>query len=322
MEHTTLGRTGLDVSEICFGCWQLSDEWGPVERDDAIEAIRRARELGVTFFDTAQAYGFGASEKLLADALGDGIGDDELTIATKGGLRPTDDGGVRRDSSPEWIRQGVEESLEHLGLEAIDLYQVHWPDPDVPFEETAGALDELRDEGKIRHIGVSNFDDTEMAAFSETAKVETLQPPYHLFRRHIEDDILPWCASNKVGVMVYGPLAHGLLAGKLGPMSSFAEGDWRQGHPMFTGTTLRRNVEVVENLRGWTADHDMSLVELAVAWTLARKEVDVAIVGARTAEHIEGTAGASGISLSETQLGEIDDISARGDQTWGPTPED
>src|SRR4051794_20673737 len=228
MRTTTLGRTGLEVSPIAFGTWQLGGEWGSFDESVAIDAIRDARELGINFFDTAQAYGFGASERLLGRALGPEIADrrDEIVIATKGGLRMTDEGLVR-DSSPGWLRSGVEASLEALGTDYIDLYQVHWPDPETPFAETAGALGELVDAGKIRHIGVSNLDARQMDEFSRTRQIETLQPPYHLFRREIEAETLPYTGEHDIGVLVYGPLAHGLLTGTMGEQTTFADDDWR-----------------------------------------------------------------------------------------------
>ena len=214
MKTTVLGRSGLEVSRIAFGAWQLGGDWGQFDEAAAVAAIRRARELGVNFFDTAQAYGFGASERLLGKALRDELiaHRDELVIATKGGLRMTDAGMVR-DASPQWLRAGVDASLAALGIDHIDLYQVHWPDPTVPAAETAGALRELVAEGKIRHVGVSNYDAAQMAEFAATLPVETLQPPYHLFRREIEDEVLPYTRQHNIGVLVYGPLAHGLLTG-------------------------------------------------------------------------------------------------------------
>jgi aryl-alcohol dehydrogenase-like predicted oxidoreductase len=177
--------TDLQVSPICFGTWQLGGDWGGFDERDATAAIRHALELGVNFFDTAQAYGFGASERLLGSALAPELGSrrDEVVIATKGGLRPNGDGAVVRDASPTWLREGVEQSLRALAVDHIDLYQLHWPDPAVPVAETAAALQELVDEGKVRHVGVSNFDAPQMAAFARTRPVETLQPPYHLFPR-------------------------------------------------------------------------------------------------------------------------------------------
>jgi hypothetical protein len=213
MKHTILGKSGLDVSRIAFGTWQLGGDWGPTDTVAAMEAIRRAADNGVTFFDTAQAYGFGQSEQLLAVALRH-LPREQLVIATKGGLRPSGNG-VARDASPAWIEKGVDASLRALGTEYIDLFQMHWPDPATPFEETAEALAKLIADGKIRHVGMSNFDVEQIETFSATLPVETLQPPYHLFRRDIEAEVLPYTAANDIGVLVYGPLAHGLLGGHL-----------------------------------------------------------------------------------------------------------
>lgn len=210
MQITTLGHTGLQVSRIAFGTWQLGGEWGSFDEQQAISAIRHARELGVNFFDTAQAYGFGKSEEVLATALRSELdrNRDDLVIATKGGVKP---GGERpRDARRDFLREGVESSLRALKLDHIDLYQVHWPDEQTPAEETAAALQELVDEGKIRHVGVSNYTAAQMVAFDRTRPVETLQPPYHLFRRGIEDEVLPYTREHNIGVLTYSPLASGL----------------------------------------------------------------------------------------------------------------
>src|SRR5215210_3486681 len=223
MDKIRLGITGLEVTPLVFGTWQLGGEWGDFDEREATAAIRRARELGINLFDTAQAYGFGASERLLGRALRDELktNRDALVIATKGGLRMTGDGLVR-DSSREWLREGVEDSLRALRVDHIDLYQVHWPDPNVAFAETGEALEELVEEGKIRHAGVSNFDAHQMDEFARTRPVESLQPPYHLFRRGIETDVLPYAQEHDIGILVYGPLAHGLLSGALGEDTEFA----------------------------------------------------------------------------------------------------
>src|SRR3984893_6718546 len=182
MEKTRLGRSNLQVSRIAFGTWQLGGDWGATDEAAAIAAIRHAADQGINFFDTAQGYGFGASEELLARALA-GRPRDEVVIATKGGLRPTRNGGVVRDSSSAWIRRGGDQRLAALGTDYIDLYQVHWPDSNTPFEQTAQVLAGLKPDGKVRYVGVSNFGAEQMAEFSRTLQVETLQPPYHLFRR-------------------------------------------------------------------------------------------------------------------------------------------
>lgn len=322
MKTITLGRSGLTVSRIAFGTWQLGGDWGGFDEDTAVAAIRRARELGVNFFDTAQAYGFGASERILGRALRDELARDrdELVIATKGALRGTD-AGVVRDASPEWLRRGVDASLTALGVDHIDLYQVHWPDAKVPAAETAGALGELVASGKIGHVGVSNYSAEKMAEFAETLPVETLQPPYHLFRREIEASTLPYTRANDIGVLVYGPLAHGLLTGTLTESSTFDATDWRGRSPVFAGDAYRDNLAVVRELATFAADHGMTVSQLAIAWTLANSDVHVSIVGARSADHIEDSLAAADITLSDTDLAEIEKIMASAQPVDGPSPE-
>jgi aryl-alcohol dehydrogenase-like predicted oxidoreductase len=322
MKTTTLGRSGLQVSRIAFGTWQLGGDWGEYDEDTAVAAIRRARELGVNFFDTAHAYGFGVSERLLGQALRDELTRDRdgLVIATKGALRRTASG-VVRDASPGWLRAGVDASLTALGIDHIDLYQVHWPDSKVPAADTAGTLAELVAEGKIGHVGVSNYSAAQMAEFAETLPVETLQPPYHLFRREIEASTLPYTRANDIGVLVYGPLAHGLLTGTLTEDTTFAEDDWRGRSPVFAGETYRANLATVRELAKFAADQGMTVGQLAIAWTLANPDVHVAIVGARSTAHIEDSLAAADLTLSTADLAEIDTIMASATPVDGPSPE-
>jgi aryl-alcohol dehydrogenase-like predicted oxidoreductase len=323
MDRVRLGRTGLQVSPIAFGAWQLGGEWGDFDEPEAIAAVRHARELGVNLFDTAQAYGFGASERFLARALRHELDAhrDDLVIATKGGLRLAEDGLVR-DSSRSWLRRGVEESLRALGVDYIDIYQVHWPDPNVAFEDTAEALGELVQEGKIRHVGVSNFDGEEMAEFSRTRPVETLQPPYSLLHRAIEEDALPYCLEHDVGVLVYGPLAHGLLTGGIDEETKFAPDDWRAESPDFDGEAFERSLEAVRELSEFAREAlGCSVAQLAIAWVLANPAVDVALVGARHPGHIADSVAAAELELNDGDLEEIDRIMAGSTPVVGPSPE-
>ncbi len=323
LNPVALGTTGLKVSPVAFGTWQLGGEWGSFDEDEGIAAIRDARELGINLFDTAQGYGFGASERLLGRALRGDLDNrrDEVVVATKGGLRMAETGLVR-DASPAWLRSGVEDSLRALGIDHIDIYQVHWPDPKVPFSQTATALQELVDEGKIRHVGVSNFNAAQIAEFAQTRPVETIQPPYHLFRRDIEAELLPYAREHDIGVLVYGPLAHGLLSGAMRADTSFAEDDWRSASPAFTGTVFNRNLEVVEQLKRFAAEQlGCSVAQLAVAWTLANPAVNVAIVGARHPKHIEESLAAAELRLTQADLEQIDRIIAGSVPIGGPSPE-
>jgi aryl-alcohol dehydrogenase-like predicted oxidoreductase len=321
-ERTTLGMTGVEVSRICFGTWQLGGEWGGFDEAEATAAIRRALDLGINFYDTAHGYGWGESERLLGSALAGELRSDRdsLVIATKGGLRIEGDN-LQRDSSPAWLREGVDRSLDALGVDYIDLYQVHWPDPDTPFAETAAALQELVDAGKIRHVGVSNFDAAQMAEFARTRPVETLQPPYHLFRREPEDEILPYCREHDIGVLVYGPLAHGLLTGAMGEDVTFPDDDWRRGSDLFRGESLKRNLAAVERLSELAREGGYSVSQLAIAWTLANPAVHAAIVGTRNAEHIAEGVEAAALSLSDDDSRRIDEIMSDAVQVGGPYPE-
>ncbi len=322
MRYTRLGETTLEVSRICFGTWQFGGEWSGLVRDRAVAAVHEALDRGINFFDTAQAYGFGASEELLAEALGRRLGEhrDRLVLATKGGLRRAS-GRLVRDASPDGLRRGLEESLERLGTDRIDLYQLHWPDPATPIDRTARALDDFVAEGLVRRVGVSNFDERGMAAFEETRKLDALQPPYSMLRRDIEEAVLPYCRSHGVGVLCYGVLAHGLLSGTYGLDASFPEEDWRHESPIFRGESLRRNVDVIRRLERMASGLSCTVAQLAVSWTLSNPDVDVAIVGARSPEHIAAAAAAADLELGEAELAAIDRILEDAAPIGGPTPE-
>lgn len=311
----------MEVSRIAFGTWQLGGDWGSFDEEQAVTAIRHARELGVNFFDTAQAYGFGKSEEVLGRALRDELkrDRDSLVIATKGGINP---GGERpRDARRTNLRQGVTESLSALGVDHIDLYQVHWPDERTPAEETASALQELVDEGKIGHVGVSNYDAAQMADFDRTRPVETLQPPYHLFRRGIEREVLPYTREHDIGVLAYSPLASGLLTGRLSTESTFESSDWRAHSSAFQGETFRRNLDIVEQLSRFAAERGTNVSQLAIAWVLAQQGVHAAIVGARSSGNIENSLAAADLELTPQDLNEIDSITSSAVSVEGASPE-
>ena len=319
MRRIKLGATDLEVSRICFGTWQFGGDWGEIDRGEAIAAVARARELGIDFFDTAQAYGFGASEELLAEAL-QGVPREQIVLATKGGLRKEGEE-LLRDSSPQWLRAGLEASLRHLRTDYVDIYQVHWPDPSTPFAETAAALEQFVREGKVRYVGASNYDTLQIAELAMTRRLDTLQPPYHMLRREIEDATLPYCEEHDIGVLAYGPLAHGLLSGSFTRDSQLAADDWRAGSDLFSGESFARNLEIVERLKELARELEITVAQLAIAWTLANPAVHVAIVGARRAAHIEGAAPAAEVDLDADTLARIEEILAQAAMVGGPTPE-
>ena len=320
MRHVRLGQTDLQVSAIAFGTWAFGGDWGAADLEAGRDAIDYALSLGINLFDTAQGYGFGVAEELLGRALRERADREDVIIATKGGLRMDGDR-VVRDASRDWLRRGVASSLRHLDTDYIDIYQVHWPDLHTPPQETAEALAELVAEGKIRYVGVSNYDADQMETFGHFGPVRTLQPPYHLFRREIEDAVLPYTAAHDIGVLVYGPMAHGLLSGQMTESTTFAADDWRSHSTDFTGATFHRNLAVVEQLKEFAKQRDITLPQLAVAWTLANPGVHVAIVGARRPGQLTETAAAADIMLSEPDLKEIDEILTDAVPVWGPHPE-
>lgn len=243
-----------------------------------------------------------------------------MLVATKGGLR-MEGGRLLRDASGRWLREGVESSLRNLDTDYVDLYQVHWPNEHTPAEETAGAMEDLMREGKIRHVGVSNYDVKQLEDLARFGKVETVQPPYHLFRREIEDEILPYAMDHDLGVLVYGSMAHGLLTGTMTPKTRFARDDWRAESPDFAGETFRRNLAVVERLKTVARHRGITLPQLAVAWTLAHPAVQVTIIGARRPAHLEESAASVEIELAPVDLAAIDAALADAAPVWGPHPE-
>jgi aryl-alcohol dehydrogenase-like predicted oxidoreductase len=322
MQYTQLGERGPRVSRIAFGNWSAGGDWGRVDRDAAIAATREALDLGINLFDTARAYGFGAAEQLLGDALAPEIRSNRgsLVIATKGGLRH-DNGQTVRDSSPAALRRDLEASLRDLGTDYVDIYQVHWPDPATPITTTAETLDAFVREGLVRAVGVSNFDARQMATFQSVRPIDTLQPPYHLFRRDIEATILPFAREHGIGVLVYGPLGHGLLSGRMTVDTTFAPDDWRSKSDLFVGDAFRRNLAVVDQLSQFAARRGATIAQLAIAWALANPAVDVAIVGARSPEQIRETAPGAYLPLSPDDRAQIGLI-LRGDvAVAGPAPE-
>jgi aryl-alcohol dehydrogenase-like predicted oxidoreductase len=320
MQQVRLGRSGLMVSRLAFGTWQLGGDWGPTDTGAALGAIQRAVDAGVTFFDTAHAYGFGQSEQLLSAALR-GVSRDQVVIATKGGLRRTD-AGLIRDASARGIREGIDASLRALGTDYIDLYQLHWPDPATPFDETAEMLASLRTEGKIRNVGVSNFDLEQMEAFETALPIETVQPPYNLFRRDVEAEVLPYTAAHDIGVLVCAPLAHGLLSGSLRPDTRFARDDWRSKSPMFGSGTYARNLRAVAGLNALASELGLTLPQLAIGWALHNPAVAVAIVGTRDRTHIDEALAASAIEPDDEVLQRINDLMVEAVPVAEPSPEE
>ncbi|MFQ5892804.1 MAG: aldo/keto reductase [Nitrospinota bacterium] len=305
MEYRPLGPSELTISIQGLGCWAMGGKgWGPVDDTESIAAVHRARDRGVTFFDTADAYGFGHSEAILAQALGpDRSG---LVVATKGGLAWDDRGRIRHDCSPGHLQGALEASLRRLRVERIDLYQIHWPDPDVPVEETIGWAFDQVSAGKIHAVGVSNYDTEQMERALSVGPIASLQPPYSLLDRGVETAILPFCRKKSIGVVCYSPLGMGLLTGKFGPESIFS--GWRASDEKFQAERYRANLRVVERLKPLAAQMGLTVGQLALAWVMGRPGVTSAIVGAKRPEQVDENVQAVGTVLDEAEEATMDEI--------------
>ena len=279
--------------------------WGAANDDHSIATIRKALDLAINFFDTADVYGQGRSERLLAEALGNQR--KEVFIATKVGLRWNNKGQIRNDLSADHILNAVDASLKRLQTEYIDLYQVHWPDPATPVEETMEALMKCLDAGKVRHLGASNLSPEQLAAFREFGPIETLQPPLNLFERQAEVQLLPICHKENIGVLAYGPLCRGLLSGKFRADHVFKE-SVRKRDPLFQGGNFRRNVAIVDELKVVAEENDRTVAQLAIAWVLAHSAMSVALCGARQEWQVEESSKAANWVLAEQELKRIDQI--------------
>ncbi len=316
MQTRILGNSDLNITLVGYGAWAVGGSgwqfaWGSQDDDDSIAAIHRALELGVNWIDTAAVYGLGHSEEVVARALKRWSGHRPY-VFTKCGLRWDAQGNVQKILSADSIRREAEDSLRRLSLDVIDLYQVHWPpDPDSPaLEEGWSTLADLKREGKVRWIGVSNFNVQQLKRARKIAPVTSLQPPYSLIHREIEDEILPYCLREGIGVIVYSPMASGLLTGAMTRerAARLSKDDWRKGHPDFTEPNLSRNLELVDRLREIAKRHNRSVGEVAIAWTLRNPAVTGAIVGARNARQAEGVMRAGDLRLSDKEVSEIEEF--------------
>ena len=310
MEYRELGKSGLQVSVIGFGCWESGGEYGAYEPDEVIRAVHRALDLGVTLFDTARAYGFGRSEELLARALGPRRQD--VVVVSKVGLERAPDGRYLRDSSRATLMAGLEQSLRALRTDHVDLLLIHWPDRSRSWAEAMDVLLDIKRSGKARHIGVSNFRSDDLRASAPLAPLAANQVGYNLFDRRWERDVFAAAGELGIGIMAYGPLAHGLLTGRLAADDRFQETDWRSrgdvfGQPLLEPDNLAANLAVVDRLRGPAAALGMSVAQLAIAWVLHNPLVAVALTGCRTQGEIEENAGAAGRSLDPATVAAIEE---------------
>ena len=311
LNTTQLGHTGLEITRVGFGAWAIGGGgwefgWGPQEDDQSIAAINRALELGVNWIDTAAAYGFGHSEEMVGRAL-QGVSERPY-VFTKASLLEGPGRRVVHSLKRDSILREAHASLERLGIDAIDLYQIHWPIPDQDIEEGWSTFAELKAEGLVRHIGVSNFDVEQLERIQQIAPVETLQPQYSLIEREIEQDILPFAQREGIGVIVYSPMSSGLLTGRMTRerIASMPEDDWRKHDPRFREPELSRNLALVDRLRVVAERHHTVPGAVAIAWTLHNPAVDGAIVGFRSPDQVDPLTDAANLELSDDDITTIE----------------
>ena len=320
MEHRPFGRTGLEVSAVGFGCWEIGGGYGDIEEQEFVRAISRSLDLGVNCFDTAEGYGLGVSERALGAALGKRR--EEAIIVSKFGVNYRDMPNMR-DSSRERVVASIDKCLKNLGTDYVDVYLVHWPDRNTPFEETMSALDDIIRDGKARFVGLSNFKLSEIRECMAMRRIDVVQYGWNMFDRRMQQEILPYCAEQGVGFMAYGGLSYGLLTGTFTEDHDFGSEDWRarEGNmgaikifaALFGPEKFKDNVRAVNELKEVAARNGKSIAQLALRWATAHPAVSTALVGCRTVAEVEDNVGAAGWTINDADLAEIDAIFARHD---------
>ena len=315
MEYRRFGPTDMTVSALGFGCWEMGGTYGDVTEVEVSAAVNRAIDLGINCFDTAPAYGNGESEVLLGRALG--VRRKDVIVVTKCGVGYTDRP-KGRDSRMTSILASVERSLQNMGTDYIDVLLIHWPDVNTPFDETMHALDRLVNDGKVRAVGVSNFTLDQIMECETTRGVDIVQYGLNMFDRRMEQEIFPYCLERGTGVMVYGPLAFGLLTGTLTADTTFGNNDWRStgGRPgwnigVFAEEHFQRNLQVVEELKPIAAARGKGMPHLALRWVLSNAAVSCALVGTRTVQEVEDNVAGLEWALSGADMAQIDDVFTR-----------
>ena len=308
MEYRTLGNSDLKVSVIAHGTWAIGGSWahgwGAVDDDESIRSVQRSLDLGINLIDTANVYGLGHSEEIVAKAVKGQR--DKAVIATKVGARVDAEGGITWDSTARHLFEEVENSLRRLNTDYIDIYQIHWPDADTPLADTMGAFNRLIEQGKIRYAGVCNFTKDQMEESVKHATLVSNQIRYNMLERDNEADVIPFCIQNNIGIMSYGPLAHGLLGGEFKRGDKLQDDDWRSRYALFEAPVFDMIMGIVDSLGPIAKSYDRTLAHLAINWTLARKGVSTALIGMRHANHVDENVQATGWSLSAKDMEKID----------------
>lgn len=319
MQKRKLGQSGVEVTPVIFGAWAIGGwMWGGSDEKEAVEAIRKSIDLGVDTIDTAAIYGMGLSERLVAKAVKGRR--DKVVIATKCGMRWDSNEGsdpwpqkdnegrdviIRKNSKPDSIIYECEQSLKRLETDYIDLYQIHWPDSSTPIEDSWAAMVKLKEQGKVRAIGVSNYNVAEMKRAHKSHPIASNQIPYSAVRRKIEKETIPFCQKEKIGVIVYSPLERGLLTGAVTMDREFAEGDHRRNHPLYTKENRKKVLEALDSIRTIAQGHKATLTQVMINWTANQPGITAALVGARNVKQAEENAKAMQFVLSKDEMGHI-----------------
>ncbi len=309
MEFIKIAGSDIKASRIGLGTWAMGGWlWGGSDKKKCVKTLYKAFDEGINLIDTAPVYGFGVSEEIVGEAISETSFRDDLVIATKAGLEWPDNK-VYRNSTKQRILKEVDDSLRRLKTDYIDLYQIHWPDPLVPIEETAEAMAYLIKEGKIRAVGVSNYSPRQMEIFSSVCKLQTDQPPYNLFERGIDEDVIPYCNENKITMLLYGSLCRGLLSGKLSADSEFKGDDIRNFDPKFQMPAFKKYIEVVDKLDQFAKEHfNKNVLHLSVRWMLDKCKNDISLWGARRPDQLDDVSKVMGWNIDDGSMAEIENI--------------
>lgn len=308
MNFSQLKKTNIKISEIGFGTNAVGGHNLYANTDEELgrKVIEEAVSGGVTFFDTSDSYGFGRSEEILGETIKNKRS--ELVIATKGGIEKLDNGSIRINNSPEYMRRAVENSLQRLKTDYIDLYYIHFVDPTIPLSESIGELSRLKEEGKIRSIGISNVDLEQLKTANSTNEISAVSSPYNMLERAVEETLLPYCVQNEISYIPYGPLAFGILGGKYPKDFVLEKSDWRNDVDLFKPAIYQKNIEKVEKLKMIAREKGISLPNLALSWLLVQEGVDAVIPGGKRPEQVSGNVKASYITLSKADIEGINGV--------------